>query len=274
MFQTIPEGHVAILERWGKFDRILDPGFHFVTPLIESVKDLKSWGNTANKYGYLIEMTEQQTHTPKRHCQTLDNVTIVASSSIAWRIVDPKKAVYEVDVLTRSISDIALNSLRSQIGSMKFDQVLSSRAKLNDQVLSDISEIVKKWGVQLLRVEIQELTYSEETAQAMMQEMVAERRKRALIAEAEGIRQSEVLKAEAQAQSLLIQADAKAKVREIESQGDCAYLSSLKEIIGLDKAVEVLKTKKIQEAIQVISKDPSSKIYLPNGIDRHLLTAV
>ena len=144
LIYTIPQNHVALVERFGKFSRVQRDGIVFKIPFIEKIKTLPSWGGTANKRGFLIELSEQQSDTPSRQCQTIDNVTIEANASIYWKIVDPVKAVYEVDILPKSIADIALNALRANIGKLKLDQVLSERQNLNDRISAQLSETANK----------------------------------------------------------------------------------------------------------------------------------
>ena len=104
-----------------------------------------------------LELTEQQIDTPARQCHTKDNVPVMANASVYWRITDPCKALYEVDILPQSVSDIALNALRSNIGTLDLDALLSERAQLNERIASQLSETAKKWGVLFTRVEVQEL---------------------------------------------------------------------------------------------------------------------
>ncbi len=225
LIYTIPQNHVVLIKRFGKHSRIQREGLRYILPGIESVKMVYEWNNIANKEGYFIELSEQQTDTPPRQCQTLDNVTIDANASIYWRITDPVKAVYDIDVLPKSISDIALNTLRANIGKMKLDEVLSDRQLLNDRIAAQLSETAAKWGVIFTRVEIQEINYSSDTAEAMMQEMTAERKKRAIIAEAEGEAQAEVTKATAEANATLIRAKAQAEAIKLIADAESIYIS-------------------------------------------------
>jgi len=177
LIYTVPQNHVVLIKRFGKHSRVQRDGLRFKIPFIESTKKVYEWDGAANKNGYYIELSEQQTDTPPRQCQTQDNVTIDANASIYWRITDPVKAAYDIDVLPKSIADIALNALRSNIGKIKLDQVLSERQNLNQKIAAQLVETASKWGITFTRVEIQEINYSSETAEAMMQEMTAERKK-------------------------------------------------------------------------------------------------
>lgn len=131
LIYTVPQNHVVLIKRFGKHSRVQRNGLRFKIPFIETFKTVHDWQGSANKNGYFIELSEQQSDTPPRQCQTLDNVTIEANASIYWRILDPVKAVYDIDVLPKSVSDLALNSLRSNIGKIKLDQLLSERQNLN-----------------------------------------------------------------------------------------------------------------------------------------------
>ena len=267
LIYTIPQNHVVLVERFGKFSRVQRDGLVFKIPFIETIKRLPTWGGTANKSGYFIELSEQQSDTPSRQCQTLDNVTIEANASIYWKIVDPIKAVYEVDILPKSISDIALNALRANIGKLKLDQVLSERQNLNDRISAQLSETANKWGVIFTRVEIQEINYSSDTAEAMMQEMTAERKKRAMIAEADGEHAAIVRKAEAEASAITIRATAQAEALKITSQAEKSYLSNLQEVVSAEVAGNIIMSQKYIEGMEVISAKAGDKVFIPNSFN-------
>lgn len=146
LIYTIPQSHCVILERFGKFTRIQSQGLRFRIPIVETIRRVDTWGPTANKHGFLIELTEQQTDTPPRQCHTNDNVPVTANASVYWRITDSRRALYEVDVLPQAVADIALNALRSNIGTLELDAVLSERARLNERIAAQLSETAKKWG--------------------------------------------------------------------------------------------------------------------------------
>src|SRR6185436_8963826 len=131
LIYTIPQNHCIIIERFGKFSAVQNEGLNFKIPFLDTIKTFGNWQGQAVKRGWLIELSEQKTDTPARQCQTKDNVTIQADASVYWRIIDPVKAVYNVDILPSSVSDIALNALRANIGTITLDQVLSERQDLN-----------------------------------------------------------------------------------------------------------------------------------------------
>lgn len=265
LIYTIPQNHVVLIKRFGKHSRVQRDGLRFKLPFIESFKTVHDWNGDANKNGYFIELSEQQTDTPPRQCQTQDNVTIDANASIYWRITDPVKAVYDIDVLPKSIADIALNALRANIGKIKLDQVLSERQNLNQKIAAQLAETASKWGVTFTRVEIQEINYSSETAEAMMQEMTAERKKRALMAEAEGEAQAEVTKANAEANATLIRAQAQADAIKLIAEAESVYISKLKENTTPEIAGQIIMSQKYIDGMKTISNNSADKVFLPNS---------
>lgn len=262
---TVPQNHVLLIKRFGKHSRVQKDGVRFKIPIIDSIKHVHEWGSIANKRGHYIELSEQQIDTPPRQCQTLDNVTIDANASIYWRILDPVKAVYDIDILPKSIADIALNALRANIGKLKLDQVLSERQNLNQKIAAQLIEVASKWGVTFTRVEIQEINYSNETAEAMMQEMTAERKKRALIAEAEGKAKAELTKAQADAEASLIRANAQADALKLIADAESNYILKLKESTSAEAASQIILSQKYIEGMKTITNNPSNKVFLPTG---------
>lgn len=267
LIYTIPQNHVVLIKRFGRHSRVQSDGLRFKLPINESIKKVYDWNDTANKRGFLIELSEQQTDTPTRQCQTVDNVTIDANASIYWKITDPVKAVYDVDVLPKSVSDVALNALRSNIGKLKLDQILSERKSLNDRIAAELLDKGNKWGITITAVEIQEINYSSETAEAMMQEMAAERKKRAAIAEAEGEAKAEVTKAEGEARAIKIRAEAEAEATQIRAEAEAFYISKLQENSTSEVAGNVVISQKYIDGMQTISKNPSDKVFLPNSFN-------
>lgn len=265
LIYTIPQNHCAIIERFGKFSSVQTEGLNFKIPFLDSIKTFGNWQGQAVKYGWLIELSEQKTDTPARQCQTKDNVTVQADASVYWRIVDPVKAVYNVDILPGAVSDIALNALRSNIGTITLDQVLSERLQLNQRIAAQLSETAGKWGIAFTRVEIQELRYSDDTAMAMMQEMDAERKRRAKVAEAEGEAFAITKTAESEARAVLIRAEAQAQALKLISDAEIEYLSQLKAKTDIQTAGQILMAQKFLEGLDKITKNPADKVFLPNG---------
>ena len=184
---TVPQGHCRVIERFGKPISVQRSGLRFKIPLIDKVKKVSDiWGTETNKDDFFIELTEQITDTPPREYFTKDNVKVTSDCVMRWRIVDPVKAIYEVDNLHRSIKETVLNSMRGEIGSRELDNVLSARQSISESILANISPTLSRWGIQLTSVELQELKTDNATAGAMLQQLEAERRSRAIAAQAKG----------------------------------------------------------------------------------------
>ena len=262
---VVPQSHCVVIERFGKFSRIQRAGVRFRLPMVENVRSLDSWGDTANKDGWVMELTEQQTDTPSRQCHTKDNVPITANASIYWRITDPRRALYEVDILPQAIADIALNALRSNIGALELDTVLSERQELNQRIAVQLSDTAKKWGILFTRVEIQELKTAENVSTAMLQQMDAERRKRAFISEAEGQADAKIKLAEAQKQADILIAQGRAQALALTAKAEAEYLATLSEGGIKQDAVQILIAQKYLDGFDAISKNPADKVFLPNS---------
>lgn len=261
---VVPHNHVLLIKRFGKHARVQKEGLRLKIPFIEYYKYVEGWNKTANKKRCFIELSEQQTDTQPRQCQTQDNVTIEANASVYWRIIDPVKAVYDVDILPKSISDMALNTLRSNLGKLRLNQILTDRQSLNEKIGQELKEVAFKWGVEFIRVEIQEITYSDETAKAMMQEMEAERKKLVLIAEAEGIAKAEVTKANAKAEAMMIEAKGHAEALKLVAEGEKSYLEQLMEKTTEETASQIIMAQKYIDGMKIISESPSAKVFLPS----------
>lgn len=266
LIYTIPQSHCVVLERFGKFARIQQQGLRFRLPILENIRRVDTtWGDTANKRGFLIELTEQHTDTPPRQCHTKDNVPVTANASVYWRITDPRKALYEVDILPSSISDIALNALRSNIGTLDLDAILSERAQLNERIAAQLSETAKKWGVIFTRVEIQELTTDKTVSDSMVKQMDAERRRRALVAEAEGQAEASVTVARAEKEAAILRAEGEAIATAKIAEAESFYLKRLKEQVGDAEAAQIVIAQKYLSGFETITKGSSDKVFLPNS---------
>lgn len=262
---TVPEKHCVLVKRFNEFARVEEAGLHFRLPISESFHRVPNWGDQANKQGFYIELTEQQSDTRPRQCQTQDNVTVEANASVYWRIKDPVRACFEVDVLPDAIEDVTLNSLRSNIGTMELDEVLGSRETLNEQIAQDLKEAASDWGVLIKRVEIQELRVDEHTRRAMTQQMEAERHRRAQIAESEGEAQAKVNVAEAERKSSVKVAEGQAEALQKLAQAEANYLRTLKEEVGPEEAARILLAEKYLKGLGEITKNESDKVFLPNN---------
>lgn len=265
LIYTIRQSHAIVIERFGKFARVQTEGLAMRIPFMEQIRRVDEWNGVASKEGYLLELTEQQTDTSSRQCHTKDNVAVLANTCVYWRITDPARALYEVDILPTAIQDTALNALRSNLGTMTLDEVLRSRTRLSEHIAAQLSATMQKWGVQLTRVEIQELTTSDDTAKAMQQQMEAERKSLAIRAEAKGQAEAEVTLAEAGRQAMITRADGQAQALEKIAKAEAEYLRRLGEQVDPSMAGNILIAQKYIDGMNVISRNPGDKVFLPNS---------
>lgn len=264
---SVPQGHVVVLTRFGKFARVLKPGLHSRIIFLEKVYSVENtWGPIANKDGVYIELTEQNTDTKPQQCHSRDNVPVQVDASIYWRITDVAKALFEVDNLPRFLKDTCLNALRSEIGKLSLDEVLSSRKELSEKVSVGLLDVSRKWGVEISRVEIQELATTSETATAMQMQMAAERKKRAIVLEAEGVAEAEQKKADAVAYARQKEADADAYAIRVRAEAEAEYVKTLTESLGVEEVGRIMMLDKVLTAYRSISNDPSNKVFLPGNI--------
>jgi len=255
IFFTVPQSHVVVLTRFGKYAKTKKQGLQARIPFFEKIYRVSDWGDIANKEKIFIELTEQNLDTKPKQCHSKDNVPVTVDASIYWRIIDVKKALFEVDVLPKALIDTCLNALRAEIGKLSLDQILSSRQELSDKVAANLIDTSSRWGVQVSRVEIQELGTSDETAEAMRLEMAAERKKRADILLAEGIATAKMKTADAESYSIKIRAEAEAE-----------YLTKLSAILSKEHVGQILMIEKILEGYKAISSNPANKVFLPSNI--------
>lgn len=175
--KQVNEGNEALVERFGKFHRKLKPGMNFIVPILDAV---------------VVEDTlrEQVLDVPKQRAITKDSVSIEVDAIVYWRILDLEKAYYEINDLERAIENLVNTTLRSQVGKMTLDETLSATTDLNKTILVSLDDVTKNWGVKILRVEVQHLNLPPRLLESMELERSAEIRKRASIAEAQGLAES------------------------------------------------------------------------------------
>ena len=262
--KVIPQGHCSIVVRFGKPVRTARSGLNFFVPFFDSLKDVKGiWGDETNKDGVFIELSEQITDTRPRECFTKDNVKLTVNCAIRWRISDPTKAVFEVDHLHQSLRESVRAEIRSFVGAHELNFVLSSRQQISEHVISGVTDTVKRWGVNLVGAEIQELTADDATVDAMRQQLEASRRSEALKLEAVGKAEAIVREAQAAKDAAILMAQGQSQSAKLLAEGDKAYLAALVEAVGKDVAGQILLAQKTLNAYETIVKNPANKVFMP-----------
>ncbi len=271
--KIIPQGHCVIVERFGKPVRVAQSGLRFFLPGLDKLKNVSAaWDDRTNRDGVFIELTEQICDTGSRECFTKDNVKLIVDCVYRWRVIDPIKAVYEVDQLHKSLKESVLGEIRSFIGKNELNTVLASRSRISENVVTVVSETVRRWGVNLTGVEVQELKADEATQGAMLQQLEASRRSEAIKLEAEGKAFAVVQEAEAAKKAAILRAEATSESMKLVAEGEQAYLNMLKETVGPDAAAKVLIAQKTLDAYRQATGDPAAKVFLPLSALPNVLT--
>ncbi len=253
--KIVPQGREFTVERFGRYTRTLKPGIAFLTPFVESV-------------GRRVNMMEQVLDVPQQDVITKDNVSVRVDGIVFIQVMDASQAAYRVDNLTYAITQLSQTNLRTVVGSMDLDEVLSQRDQINTRLLSTIDHATNPWGVKVTRIEIKDLVPPPDITNAMARQMKAERERRAVLLEADGEKQAAITRAEGAKQAAILEAegrreaayrDAEAREREAEAEAKATQVVSDAIAKGDVNAINYFVAQKYVAAFAELARSPQQK---------------
>ncbi|WDU59082.1 SPFH domain-containing protein [Pseudemcibacter aquimaris] len=258
--KTVSQGYNYTVERFGRYTKTLQPGFHLIVPFFD-------------KIGAKMNMKEQVLDIPSQEVITKDNAMVTANGVVFFQVIDAARASYEVNDMYTAILNLTMTNLRTVMGSMDLDQLLSMRDQINARLLDVVDDATQPWGIKATRIEIKDIEPPRDIVDAMAKQMKAERIKRANILDAEGERQAEILRAEGEKQAAILEAegrkeaafrDAEAREREAEAEAKATDMVSNAIASGDPQAINYFIAQKYVDAIAGFANSNNEKlVFMP-----------
>jgi regulator of protease activity HflC (stomatin/prohibitin superfamily) len=256
--KVVPQGYNFTVERFGRYTRTLQPGLTLIIPFIDRI-------------GRKLNMMEQVAEVPSQEVITRDNAMVRVDGVCFFQVLDAAQASYEVTDLQSAVMNLTMTNIRTVMGSMDLDELLSQRDEINHRLLRVVDDATHSWGVKITRIEIKDIEPPRDLVDAMARQMKAERDKRAAILVAEGERQSEILEAEGQKQAQILAAegrreaayrDAEAREREAEAEAKATTMVSEAIAAGNVQAINYFVANKYVEALQALATAKNQKVLM------------
>jgi len=255
--KVVPQGMEYTIERFGRYTRTLAPGLNIITPWIDRI-------------GAKMNMMETVLDVPSQEVITRDNALLQVDGVVFHQVLDAAKAAYEVNDLERAVLNLTMTNIRTVMGSMDLDELLSQRDKINHQLLTVVDDATAPWGLKVTRIEIKDITPPKDLVDSMARQMKSERDKRATILVAEGDRQAEILRSEGEKQAAILAAegrreaafkDAEAREREAEAEAKATQMVSDSIASGNVQAINYFVAQRYIEALGRFADSPNQKMF-------------
>jgi len=269
----VPQSQAVVIERLGKFSRVAYSGLNILIPGIESQRRIHYRVTQYDREGRevgtelkatpWIDMREKVLDFASQSVITADNVVMSIDAVLYYRITDPVKVIYEVANFAEAVEKLTQTTLRNVVGELTLDETLASREIINARLRATLDEVAERWGVQITRVELQDISPPEDIRDTMELQMTAERKKRAAILNAEGEKEAAILRAEGVARGQVREAEGQAEARLKIAQAEAEALERIQQAIGKDRAASYLMAMKYLESLQHIANGQATKVFLP-----------
>jgi regulator of protease activity HflC (stomatin/prohibitin superfamily) len=256
--RKVPQGYNYTVERFGRYHKTLTPGLGLILPYIDAI-------------GRKLNVMEQVIDVPKQEIITRDNATVAVDGVAFYQVLDARRASYEIANLQQALLNLVMTNIRTVMGSMDLDQLLSHRDEINSRLLGVIDAASEPWGIKVTRIEIKDIEPPRDLVDAMARQMKAEREKRAVILEAEGMRQADITRAEGSKAAVMLDAEgrreaafraAEARERTAQAEATATRLVSEATAAGDPVAINYLVADKYVRALQAFAELPNQKVFI------------